>query len=127
MRHTVLILSALSLAACAGIGPGPSENAAAPAALEPATNTTDLRFGNGYRSANDACRRVGRSEFTAPFLTPDTDLVGCPVDFEGRADFIKATNAREATRTADWVLYSVPLVGTAPTAIIPTAPPITGG
>ena len=115
------------MAACAGNGPSATRNGIPETAPAPAVNTPDLRFGSGYRAANDPCLRVGRTDFTAPHLSSETDLVGCPVDFDKRNVFIQNTNAREATRTAEWVLYSVPLVGSAPTAIIPPTAPITGG
>jgi hypothetical protein len=86
-----------------------------------------LRIGGGYRAPDDACRRTGVTDLTAPFASSENDLVACPVDFEGRPAFIQGTKAREVTRTADWVVYSVPLFGEAPVAQIPVAPPITGG
>ena len=93
----------------------------------PPENTSDLRFGSGYRSANDACRRVGQTEFTAQFIRPDADLVACPVDFAGRDDFIKATDPREVARRGGWVLYNVPLVGIAPVTTFQAPPPVIGG
>lgn len=61
-------------------------------------------------------------------LQADQDLVGCPVDFEGRPAFIKANDAVETTRTEQWVIYSVPLQGTPPVDVpLPLTGPVTGG
>ena len=71
----------------------------------------DLRFGMGYRGTDDPCRRVGATRYTAPYINRDEDLVGCPVDFEGRPEFQERLGGREVTRTDDWVIYRVPLTG----------------
>ncbi len=89
--------------------------------------TSNLRLGAGYRGSDDPCVRVGSSEAVAGFVSQESDLVGCPLDFEGRPAFIKATLAREVTRTDEWVVYSVPLFGAIPTSELPSTPPITGG
>ncbi|MDF0602661.1 hypothetical protein P1J78_18130 [Psychromarinibacter sp. C21-152] len=71
----------------------------------------ELRFGTGYRGSDDPCVRVGETALTAPYVSQDEDLVGCPVDFDGRPAFQIKTGGREVTRTADWVIYRVPLLG----------------
>jgi len=42
-------------------------------------------------------------------------LGGCPIAFGGGPEFAAKTGGREVTRTEDWVIYRVPLVGEAPT------------
>ena len=117
MRLLICSFFLIGLAACNGnpiAGPtGASSNA--------------LSVGSGYRGEDDPCKRVGRSPVTETFLSSDADLVGCPIDFEGRSDFIRSLHATEATRTDEWVVYSVPLIGDASMSGIPTTPPITGG
>lgn len=71
----------------------------------------DVAVGTGYRGAEDPCRRVGATRFTKPYINRDEDLVGCPVGFEGRPAFQKNTGGREVTRTDEWVIYRVPLLG----------------
>ena len=51
---------------------------------------------------------------TEQFVNSETDLVGCPIDFAGRPAFQINTGGREVTRTDDWVVYRVPLVGATP-------------
>jgi len=122
-RVICLILSAGILSACAG-KPEFVERLL-PDRAAPAGNG-DLRLGSGYRGGDDPCVRVGQTEFTAPYLRSDEDLVGCPIAFDGRPDFIRGLDAREAVRTEDWVVYTVPLGNAAVTEFgIPT--PITGG
>ena len=75
------------------------------------TPNSDIRLGNGYRGADDPCRRAGSTEYTAPMLRADADLVACPIDFEGRPAFQRTTGASEMGRTSEYVLYSVPLLG----------------
>jgi len=111
-RLIPLLIVATGLAAC-----GPRVTAPLPAPSEPAPQVaagpgdgSDLRLGGGYRGADDPCVRVGQSDFTAPMLREDADLVGCPIDFDKRPAFQRGTNAREVGRTAAWVLYSVPLL-----------------
>lgn len=116
MRWTLLVLSLGGLAACGGSGEPRLVGNADP----------QLRFGGGYRSAEDPCKRVGQTPFVERFFRADEDLVGCPLDFDGRAAFIQGTSAREVTRTGEWVIYTVPLFGSAPVSNIPAAPPITG-
>ncbi len=88
--------------------------------------TQDLRFGGGFRGSDDPCVRLGPTEFTAPFLRTDGDLVGCPIDFEGRPAFIRSQNATEAARTDAWVLYDVPLANAPVTEFGPMRA-LTGG
>ena len=76
-----------------------------------ATPEPEVRTGLGYRGSDDPCRRVGMTDFTAPYITREEDLVGCPIDFEGRPDFQIKTGGREVTRTDEWVIYRVPLLG----------------
>ncbi len=72
---------------------------------------SDIAVGMGYRGSDDPCRRVGKSRFTEPYITRDEDLVACPVTFEGRPAFQTKTGGREVTRTDEWVIYRVPLLG----------------
>lgn len=78
--------------------------------MAPREAATELRLGGGYRGLDDPCVRVGQTDFTAPLLREDADLVGCPIDFEGRPAFQTGTGGREVGRTDAWVLYSVPLL-----------------
>lgn len=118
MRKTLILISLLGLTACGGrLGGEPRL----------VNDEPQLRIGGSYRSGDDPCKRVGNTTFTERFVRADEDLVGCPVDYEGRAGFIQATGAREATRTEEWVLYSVPLFGAAPVSNLPATPPTTGG
>ena len=50
--------------------------------------SAELRLGSGYRGSDDPCVRVGNSEAVAAFVSSESDLVGCPIDFEGRPKFI---------------------------------------
>jgi len=76
-----------------------------------ATPEPEVRVGLGYRGSDDPCRRVGATDFTQPYINRDEDLVGCPVEFDGRPEFQMKTGGREVTRTDEWVLYRVPLLG----------------
>ena len=89
--------------------------------------SAELRLGSGYRGSDDPCVRVGNSEAVAAFVSSESDLVGCPIDFEGRPKFIQDNIAREVMRTDSYVVYSVPLFGAIPTSELPSTPPITGG
>ena len=89
--------------------------------------SAELRLGSGYRGSDDPCVRVGNSEAVAAFVSSESDLVGCPIDFEGRPKFIQDNLAREVLRTDGWVVYSVPLFGAIPTSELPSTPPLTGG
>ena len=124
MRALFLIPCLLGLAACAT--PEPELTGDDPVAGPTAASSGGLRLGNGYRAADDQCRRAGVTELTAPFASTESDLVACPIDFEGRPAFIRATSAREVTRTAEYVVYTVPLIGNAPVTNIPVTPAITG-
>ncbi|MEM6324397.1 MAG: hypothetical protein AAF748_11960 [Pseudomonadota bacterium] len=100
----VLLLSCLivPLAACGGL------------VSRAVTPEPEVAIGSGYRASEDPCRRVGATSLTEPFITSTDDLVGCPIDFEGRPEFQTKTGGREVTRTEDWVIYRVPLVGEGP-------------
>lgn len=102
MKRLVLIAMLMPLAGCADL-----VTRGAPAA-------SGIPVGAGYRGADDPCRRVGRSSATAPYIARDEDLVGCPAGYDGRPAFEVATGAREVTRTGDWVIYRVPLLGQPP-------------
>ena len=101
MRKMILLGLFAGLAACATT---PADDTAAPAPTAPAATaepaetapaaptgtavaTDGLRLGNGYRGNTDPCRRAGRTDFTAPHIVSDADLVACPVDFAGRGIF----------------------------------------
>jgi hypothetical protein len=137
MRNFVLFAGLASLSACGIAGQLEQGTADSPTGEPelvgdaPIADVTQprpgpLRLGGGYRGVDDPCRRAGASQVTAPFRSAQNDLVACPIEFSGRPRFIQATNAREVTRTQDWVVYSVPLVGEALNPQIPPTPPITG-
>lgn len=105
-RLFVLTVMILPMAGCAQI---------VSRATTPFTPKPDVVVGAGYRASDDQCRRVGASSITEPYITAEEDLVGCPIDFDGRPEFAIKTGGREVTRTEDWVIYRVPLVGEAPT------------
>ncbi len=71
----------------------------------------DVSLGLGYRGSDDPCRRVGVTDLTEPYYNIEEDLVGCPIDFDGRPMFQIKTGGREVTRTEEWVIYRVPLLG----------------
>jgi hypothetical protein len=80
--------------------------ACTPASEPPAT---DLPFfGDGYRVAGDACRRIGEDDYTNQFLDDAADLVGCPEDAENLGVFVTDTGAIEVARRDGYILYSVP-------------------
>lgn len=127
MRFVFLCAPLVALAACAA--PTTSEpplTGDKPTSGPTLSTSGPVRVGGGYRAPDDPCRRAGETELTAPFASDDTDLVACPVSFDGRPAFIQATSAREATRAGDWVVYIVPLVGAAPVAQMPAPGPVTG-
>ena len=111
-RALFFVLSAALLSGCASMMPLQREPAPKPA-TEPVPDP-ELRLGSGYRSADDPCVRVGATPLTEPFLSRESDLVGCPIDFAGRPAFQINPGGREVTRTDDWVVYRVPLVGPTP-------------
>ena len=112
-RAMFCVLSAGLLSGCASMMPLQRE----PAAAAPVNAVPDpeLSLGGGYRTPDDPCVRTGSTPLTAPFVNAETDLVACPIDFAGRPAFQINTGGREVTRTDDWVVYRVPLVG--PTAV----------
>ncbi|MEL7114165.1 MAG: hypothetical protein AAGP08_01010 [Pseudomonadota bacterium] len=126
MRPIVLSAGIFALAACATTGE-PELTGDSPTDGPTPAATGDVRVGGGYRGADDPCRRAGATALTEPFISTETDLVACPVDFDGRPAFIQSTSAREATRTPEWVIYNVPLFGAAPVGEVPVVPPATGG
>ena len=93
-----------------------------PEGANTSVGSSDVRLGNGYRGADDPCRRAGSTSYTAPMLRSDADLVACPLDFNGRPAFQRTTGASEMGRTSDYVLYSVPLLGSTLSAPSPTPP-----
>lgn len=125
MRVFAVSVTVLALAACGGPGRIPLLGDT-PTSGPTLSTRGDVRVGGGYRNPQDPCKRADVTALTAEFASPETDLVACPVDFDGRPAFIRATAAREATRTSEWVVYIIPLVGEAPVMQIPPAGPVTG-
>ena len=74
---------------------------------DPADTTLPF-FGDGYRFAGDACRRLGESPQTQEYLDDAADLIGCPEDLENLGVFITDTGAREVARMQGYVILSVP-------------------
>ncbi len=68
-----------------------------------------LPLGAGYRDPADQCVRVGENDFTNQFLGDASDLVGCPVDYEGTGVFMTETGAVLVAVADGYELYSVPL------------------
>lgn len=104
MTRPLLLLSAAALAA-ACTGPLATRNAPLP----PTPEDAELRFGGSYRFARDPCRRVGETDLTRPHVNAQSDLVACPVAYEGRGRFAIDSQSTELARTENWVVYSVPI------------------
>ena len=124
MKRLFMTFPLMALLAACG-GEPPLDDTTAPPASPP--SSAELRLGSGYRGSDDPCVRVGNSEAVAGFMSPEADLVACPIDFEGRPKFIQDNLAREVMRTSAYVVYSVPLFGAIPTSEVPSTPPLTGG
>jgi len=61
----------------------------------------------GYRDSADQCVRVGENDYTNQFLDHTSDLVGCPVDYEGIGVFVTETGAVQVGETQGYLLYTV--------------------
>lgn len=62
----------------------------------------------GYRNVADQCRRVGENADTNQYLDHTTDLVGCPLDYEGLGLFVFETGALQVGTSQGYALFSVP-------------------
>lgn len=104
MRPVFGCIAVLALTACdPAAGPGaPDAPSAAP------VETTLPLFGDGYRSADDRCQRVGENAQTNTFLDDAADLVGCPAGTPDAASFAADTGAIEVAEMEGYVLFSVP-------------------
>lgn len=97
MRLTPLLLLPALLAGCASdTVPSPDPDTALPF------------FGNGYRSEDDPCRRVGESPETVDYLDHTADLVGCPATMENLNGFVAETGAIEAFEQDGYKVFSIP-------------------
>ena len=72
------------------------------------TGDPDLHFVRGYRSESDPCKLTGETSFTNQFLGDASDLVTCPITYEGTAEFIRTTGAIAVTQTRNYRLFRIP-------------------
>lgn len=61
-----------------------------------------------YRGEADPCKFVGESSVTVDYLDDAADLVACPSDYDGLADFIVQTGGTEMGQYKNFTLISVP-------------------
>ena len=61
----------------------------------------------GYRDPADQCVRVGENDYTNQFLGDASDLVGCPVGYEGIGVFVTETGAVQVGQSQGYILYTV--------------------
>lgn len=61
----------------------------------------------GYRDPADQCVRVGENAYTNQFLDHTSDLVGCPVGYEGIGVFVTETGAVQVGQSQGYILYTV--------------------
>lgn len=69
---------------------------------------TSLPLFGGYRSAEDACQRVGEATETNTFLDDAADLVGCPAGSPEADSFAAETGGVLLTTLDGYTLFSVP-------------------
>lgn len=103
MTYTTYTLSALVMLWIGGLS--------ACAQLDAAPDTaSDLPlFGDGYRTAEDPCQRVGESSETVNFLDDAADLVGCPSGSAAAASFQSDTGGIPVATLSGYDLFSVPV------------------
>ncbi|NNF25557.1 MAG: hypothetical protein HKN63_12260 [Rhodobacteraceae bacterium] len=67
-----------------------------------------LPFFGGYRAPDDPCQRIGENAQTNRYLDDAADLVGCPADYRGLAEFQARTQAEWLGTLDGYALFSVP-------------------
>lgn len=96
----ILIAPILALSACA-----PESLPKVPLARLP--STSNLPLAGGYRDPADQCMLVGEDAYTNQYLGDASDLVGCPVGYEGTGVFITETGAAQVDTYQGYDLFVV--------------------
>ncbi|SMX35210.1 hypothetical protein [Actibacterium lipolyticum] len=96
----LLIAPILALTAC-----GPDALPTVPIATLP--GTSNLPLVRGYRDPADQCMLVGEDDYTNQYLGDASDLVGCPVGYEGTGVFITETGAAQVDTYQGYDLFVV--------------------
>lgn len=113
MTRFLCMLTALSvLGGCAMFDRFTSRSADVSSFDEPLSSPVmqgEIPRGMGFRTMDDPCRFTGESEMTSAHITRESNLVSCPVDYEGRGRFAIDTDAIERLRTDEYVVYTVPI------------------
>lgn len=113
MTRFLCMLTALSvLGGCAMFDRFTSRNADVSSFDQPVFSPVikgEFPLGIGFRTMDDPCRFTGASDLTASHINRESNLVSCPIDYEGRGRFAIDSDAIERVRTAEYVVYTVPI------------------
>ncbi|WP_424971191.1 hypothetical protein [Dinoroseobacter sp. S76] len=89
--------------------PGGAAVLLAACSMQPApVPDTELPLFGGYRSAEDACQRVGETAATNTYLDDAADLVGCPAGSPEADSFAAETGGILLTTLDGYTLFTVP-------------------
>ncbi len=113
MTRFLCMLTALSvLGGCAMFDRFTSRNADVSSFNEPVLSPVtqgEFPLGIGFRTKDDPCRFTGMSDVTKDHITRESNLVSCPLDYDGRGRFAIDSDAIERVRTEEYVVYTVPI------------------
>ncbi|MGI9370120.1 MAG: hypothetical protein ACR2O2_14905 [Ruegeria sp.] len=104
MKKLVLVLLAMSLAACQET----PQNDAPDQGAAPAPTNDNLLLVRGYRSQDDWCQLTGETDFTGNFLDHTADLVSCPTGSTAQQSLVDMYNAQQMAETGGYTVYSIP-------------------